>query len=405
MDAVNFKAYCCRTLNADLDLLTLDYNLKGVTSVTTNRKVSRLANTATGLYSGKVFEVNCQFSKPLLYSVSTEYDSGYAPPTGSQKLTIWNYFASGALHGRHFDPLNDNSSIVIYFKYNFRDSDLATATLDWLGPKVTYATSHGEMFGPVWDVEIDSADTGSGGVMTWTFDETHQASKDSYNEPVPGGLLVPYGAQTVRFIYSNRWETGRTLYESVDFRLCYEVEWVLYVGATNQAAAELHVVSPKHARYLNMLSSQVNQSRRSFMTRFLGAFNWLSDIDIEKAYGEADMGMVYAKYRVEYPSGSPGHFPLRNFLASYVGTGSTWTSSALNSVLNGTSQPVRYNVFPRYLVVSNLPVGSSDIRPIYYAPGQECGELVTQYAGPYGATSGVFLQGAYVPVSESFTSL
>ena len=405
VDAVNFKAYCCKTLNADLDLLTLEYNDKGVTSVSSNRKVSRHANTATGLYSGKVFEVNCQFSKPLLNSVSTDRNSGYAPPAASQKLTIWNYFASAFTHMQHFDPLNDDSSIVIYFKYNFRDSDLGTAKLDWLGPKATYTTSHGEIFGPVWDVEIDSADTGTGGTMTWTFDETHQASKDSYNEPVPGGLLVPYGAQTVRFIYSNRWETGRTLYETVEFRLCYEVEWVLYVGATNQEAAELHVVSPKHARYLNMLSTQVSQSGRTFMTRFLGAFNWLSGIDIQKAYGEADMDYVYAQYRVVYPSGSPGHFPLRNFLASYVGTGTTWTSSALNSVLNGTSQPVRYNLFPRYLVVSNLPVSNVDSRPIYYLPGQECGSLMNEYAGSYGTTIGVFLQGAYVPVSESFTEL
>lgn len=404
VDDVNFKAYCCRTLNADLDLLTLEYNIKGVTSLTTNRKVSRLANTATGLYSGKVFEVNCQFSKPLLNSVSTEYDSGYAPPTGSQKLTIWNYFASGALHGRHFDPLNDNSSIVIYFKYNFRDSDLATATLDWLGPKATYTTSHGEAFGPVWDVEIDSADTGSGGTMTWTFDETHQASKDSYNEPVPGGLLVPYGAQTVRFIYSNRWETGRTLYESVEFRLCYEVEWVLYVGATNQAAAELHVVTPKHARYLNMLSSQASQACRTFMTKFAGGYYWLNEINIEKAYGEADMDYVYAKYRVEYPYPSRGHFPLYNFLASYVGTGTTWTSSAMSSVLNGTSQPVRYNLFPRYLVVSNLPESTEEYKTIYYAPGQEFGKLMHPWQGSSGVTTGVFLQGTYVPVSGSFTS-
>lgn len=404
VDAVNFKAYCCMTLNAELDLLTLDYNSKGVTNVSSNRTVSRLANAATGLYSGKVFEVNCQFSKPLLNSVSTQYNSGYAPPSASQKLTIWNYFASGYTHGRHFDPLNDNSSIVIYFKFNFRDSDLATAMLDWLGPKATYTTSHGETFGPVWDVEIDSADTGSGGTMIWTFDETHQATKDSYNEPVPGGILVPYGAQTVRFIYSNRWETGRTLYESVDFRLCYEVEWVLYVGATNQAAAELHVVTPKHARYLNRLSSQVSQACRTFMTKFAGGYYWLNQIDVQKAYGEAKMGLVDAEYRVEYPSTSRGHFPLYNFLASYVGTGTTWSSSAMNSVLNGTSQPVRYNLFPRYLVVSDLPESTTANKTLYYAAGEEFGTMSHPWQGSSGAAAGVFVQGSYVPVSGWFTS-
>ena len=403
VDAVNFKVYCCRTQNADLDLLTLGYNSRGVTTESTNRKVSRLANAATGLYSGKVFEVNCQFSKPLLNSVSTQHNSGYSPPAASQKLTIWNYFASGNTHGRHFDPLNDNSSIVIYFKYNFRDSDLATATLDWLGPKATYTTSHGETFGPVWDVEIDSADTGSGGTMTWTFDETHQATKDSYNEAVPGGLLVPYGAQSVRFYYSNRWETGRTLYESVEFRLCYEVEWVLYVGATNQSSAELHVVTPKHARYLNMLSSQVSQACRTFMTKFAGGYYWLNQIDIQKAYGEANMGTSMAEYRVVF-SPTLGHFPLYNFLASYVGTETTWTSSSMSSVLNGTSQPVRYNLFPRYLVLSNLPESSTAIKTIYYAAGEEFGTMSHPWQGSSGATMGEFVQGTYVPVSGWFTS-
>lgn len=402
VDAVNFKAYCCRTLNADLDLLTLVYNSKGVTNESSNRIVSRLANTATGLYSGKVFEVNCQFSKPILNSISTQHNSGYFSPSSSQKLTIWNYFASGNTHGRYFDPLNDNSSIVIYSKFNFRDSDLGTATLDWLGPKATYTTSHGETFGPVWDVEIDSADTGSGGIMTWTFDETHQATKDSYNEPVPGGILVPYGAQTVRFNYSNRWETGRTLYESVEFRLCYEVEWVLYVGATNQPAAELHVVTPKHARYLNMLSSQASQACRTFMTKFAGGYYWLNQIDIQKAYGVAKMGLVDAQYRVSYAP--PVHFPLYNFLASYVGTGSSWTSSAMSSVLNGTSQPVRYNLFPRYLVVSDLPEATSAYKTLYYASGEEFGTLMHPWQGSSGATMGVFVQGTYVPVSGWFTS-
>lgn len=404
VDDVNFKAYCCKTQTSAEDLLALSYNsTSAVTNISSGHAVTRVANPATGLYSGTVFSVLCQFSKPKILGISTGRYSGYVPPTSFAKVTIWNYFSSAFTHMQHYDPLNEDSQMVLYFQYRFRDSDLVNSTLDWLGPKTTYTSSHGETFGPVWDVAIDSADSGNGGVMTWTFDETHQASEDSYHEPVPGGLLVPYGAQTVRFVYSNRWETGRTLYETVEIRLCYEVEWVAFVGATNLPAAELHIVTPKHARYLIALSSQLNQVGRTFMTKFGGGYYWLNEVEVEKAYGEADMEYVYAKYRVNYDT--PAKFPLYNFSASYVGTGTYWSSTLMSNVLSGNSQPVSYRTFPRYLVKSSLPEDTPGIKTIMYAPGEEFGKLLNAWGGPNGmAVAGNYLQGRYVHVNETFTS-
>ena len=402
LDPATFTAYCCQTIGSGVDLQSLGYNSQGVSKLGTGRSVSCSANPATGLYAGPVFQQNIQFSKPVLGQISSERNSGYASPGATTTVKIWGYFSSGYTHLMHFDALNEDNQMHIYFRYNFRGSDLSTVTLDWTGPKTTYTSSHGETFGPVWDVEMVNADSGSGGVMRWTFDEAHQVKKDSYNEPVPGGLLVPYGAQTVRFGYSNRWESGRTLYESVSFRLSYEVEWVAFVGATNQAAAELHIVTPKHARYLKALSSRLNQAGRTFMTKFGGGYYWLDGINVEKAYGEADMEYVYAKYRVNY--GTPAKFPLYNFLASYVGTGTYWSLATMNSVLSGNSQPVSYRVFPHYLVKSSLPIANSSSSPIYYAPGEEFGKLMMVWNGASGAAVGEYLQGVYIPVNENFTS-
>ena len=402
VDPTNFTVCCCKTIDSGVDLLSLDYNNLGVSNLGSGRTVYCNTNPATGLYSGPVFQQSIQFSKPVLGHISTERNSGYASPGATTTVKIWGYFSSGFTHVQHFDVLNEDNQMNIYVKYNFRGSDLSTVTLDWTGPKTTYTSSHGETFGPVWDVEMVEADYGSsGGKMRWTFDEAHQAKKDSYNEPVPGGLLVPYGAQTVRFIYSNRWETGRTLYESVSFRLKYEVEWVLFIGATMSGPAELHLVTPKHARYLKALSSQLGQAGRTFMTKFGGGYYWAKDVNIRRAYGESDMEMVYKKYRIEY---NPyAHFPLYDFLSSYVSTQSSWNQEILNKVLSGQAKPVDYSLFPWYILDSNLPQTNMEGGPIYYASGEQFGTLLGYWQGPTGMAARQYLQGAYVSINENFT--
>lgn len=128
----------------------------------------------------------------------------------------------------------------------------------------------------------------------------------------------------------------------------------------------------------------------------------MNDVEVEKAYGEAYMDTYMERYRVSY--NPPVKFPLYNFLASYVGTGTYWSSATMNSVLSGNSQPVSYRVFPHYLVKSSLPIANSSSSPIYYAPGEEFGKLMMVWNGASGTAVGEYLQGVYVPVNENFTS-
>lgn len=404
---VTSNVYCRKTTySGGGDLLTLNYNNRGVTTMTAAAAPTLYvnANSRTGLYSGHVFQQRCQFSKPLLGMISSQSGSGYVQPGTDAVLNIWGYFSSGNTHGKNLDVLNEDSKIHLYIQYNFVGSDLSTTQLAWEGAKTTYTSSHHETFGPVWDVETVQEDTGRGGVMSWTYDEAHQAKKDSYNEPVPGGLLIPYGPQTVRFEYSNRWETGRTMYESMEFKLHYEVEWVLFIGATVYYAAELHLVTPKHAKYLKAMAAQVNQAGRTFMTQFGGGNYWTSQFKISKAYGKANMGYSSAEYNVVY-SPSVGNFPLRNFLTSYVTAGTPlWTQGILNKVLAGQSEPVDYTLFPRYLIVSDLPEVNTQSVSIFCSPGVKFGTLLGYWKGPSGAATRQYLQGVRVQVDENFTS-
>ena len=116
------------------------------------------------------------------------------------------------------------------------------------------------------------------------------------------------------------------------------------------------------------------------------------------------MGYSSAEYNVVY-SPSVGNFPLRNFLTSYVTAGTPlWTQGILNKVLAGQSEPVDYTLFPRYLIVSNLPEVNTQGVPIYYASDAQFGTLLGYWKGPSGAAIRQYLQGVRVQVDENFTS-
>ena len=96
-------------------------------------------------------------------------------------------------------------------------------------------------------------------------------------------------------------------------------------------------------------------------------------------------------------------FPLYDFKASYVEVPS-WDQTILNKVLAGQApSQADYSLFPRYLVVSNLPVTNTQGGPIYYASGKQFGTMLGYWQGASGTASRQYLQGVYIPVNETFT--
>ena len=114
------------------------------------------------------------------------------------------------------------------------------------------------------------------------------------------------------------------------------------------------------------------------------------------------MGLFNATYHVNYEPDAV--FPLFDFKASYVESGAyTWNQQILNKVLTGQAQPVDYSLYPRYLLVSNLPETNTQGGPIYYASEDQFGTMLGYWQGPSGTAIRQYLQGVYIPVNETFT--
>ena len=113
------------------------------------------------------------------------------------------------------------------------------------------------------------------------------------------------------------------------------------------------------------------------------------------------MDLVIATYHKNYDPRV--HFPLYDFNASYVEAPS-WNQTILNKVLTGqVPSQADYSLYPRYVVVSNLPVTNTQGGPIYYASGEQFGTMLGYWQGPSGTAIRQYLQGVYIPVNETFT--
>ena len=350
VDPVTLTAYCCQTTySGGGDLLTLTYNAKGVTTLGEGRSVYLNSNTSTGLWgSFRVFNQRAQYSKLLLLGISNiMYSSVWTPAWSksyssfgeSTNFTVDNYFKGADYNGRDTHPFKEDSKIGFVTQYNFVGSDLSTMSVVCNGGYSPYTSSHGEVFAPVWDLEMITGDSGSTGTLSIVFDEAHQAKADSYGEAVPGGLIVPYGVQHLRYMYTNRWD-GRDIEETGIFSIDYYYDLYCFVGITHRRYAELHLVTPKQLRYLTGVSMLLPRSGRTYLTKLFGSSAG-SEYYVHAAYAyldslHPDSGYVYG-YRSYFKKYTPHtHFPMKDFDAYYVDYGSTmWSYSLMNKLLTG----------------------------------------------------------------------
>lgn len=369
------------------------------------------ANTTTGLYSGRVYQRAFDFCKLVINQVGRNRTNWIDFGIGNDFI-ISNYFNWGhsVAQGHIYDPFTDNGVIDFFVEYRFRNTDFATSDVCFDGPAVTYTTAHGQKFAGKFEIESDTPDTGSGGVMVWRFDEAIQPKEDSYGEKVPGGLLVPYGAQTITFSYKNRWD-NRSFSEVRQLNLKYGVDYVYFVGATRTANAEVHMVSAKNAKYLYMMGAGATRACRTFMTKLFGGYEWMQGTEVKKAYGYVCRG-GYGWY-VTYPTYAPGHYPLKNFSVGYAGgTGTVWTSAMLDNVINngyipfndiygsGTSNKTYGPGGGGFWLTEDTAFGSSSLADYVYSIGRY--DKITNHTSGASDPS-AYLKGLFVNVAESFT--
>jgi hypothetical protein len=121
---------------------------------------------------------------------------------------------------------------------------------------------------PVIEYEVSRYDTGSGGEIHWMYYEDHQTMSVG-SEPVPGGLVVPYGEQVITGNYRNKWD-GREFSATLSFVLKHVVGYCSFIGARANRYATLYFVPNKGAKYLEQMGARVTVNQRAWMRMVLG---------------------------------------------------------------------------------------------------------------------------------------
>ena len=424
VDLRNMKVYCQQTNCSEGDLLSLSYDSSGVTSLGEGRTLYLDANTSTGLYSGRVFKQSAQYSKLILKRISAvRYRSDWSYSGGADYrdyvegtvITVDNYFKGSYYNGRDTHPFSEDSKFRFLNEYCFVGSDLSTLSVVCDGGYTPYVSSHGESFGPVWDVELVTPDSGSMGVLALTFEEAHQVKQDSYGEPVPGGLIVPHGVQHLRYKMTNRWD-GREFETIGSFTIDYNAEYFVFVGATRTRYAEVHLVTPKQLRYLYSLGSQLNRNGRTYCTKFMGQ-SIGSEYYVHAAYSYLDntyynSGMVYNMRNYFKKYSTTPRLPLKDFDAGYVYYSSitVWNNGLVYNLIHGnlpikpgdSAASVSRDVSGLHYLVS---FGTSQTNPTPEISEDQLRTLNTNTTKDVKDVFGSnWLTGIYVDVAEGFTN-
>ena len=288
------------------------------------------ANGATGLYgTGTVIQ------ESVLLSVLSISDFN-APSNGVK------YFSDGSITAP-IDQFTDDESFSVPFKYRFQNGDLSRIEWSRSGEASWYTCRSGERIGPVIEVQVERQDNGSGGSLLWTYDESHQVMRSASGEGVPGGLIMPYGPQTVTGKITNLYDGG-TYEASSQFVLKYASSMCVFVAANRSRYASVYVLPRKHVKYLKRLAHSVSYANRHWMMTWLGTDGWMAYSRAAKFYQKAPGRNEY--YRNSTAStGDP--FPrLNEFDVQYLQNatgftpGSVWNAAAIQAVEAGSLEVV-----------------------------------------------------------------
>ena len=408
-DMTAHTVYCSDTQSSSYgDLASRSLTTEGVVKNVASNLMGEFVvypNAASGLWSGAVYDTRFYFTAPVLNAINV---SGNSWSTGSSSTVRVNYFDSSV------NQFEDDESFWIKLKYRFVNSDLASFNVSPDGAKTTY-TVGSTTYGPVYRVEASTYDTGAGGELKWVYDEAEQVKTAPGGVSVPGGLLLPYGPQTVRFSFRNR-HSEREVVVRTDktVTLQYSTPFAFFVGATNRPNAQVFLVPAKNVKYLKRCAATANRAQRTWMTQLFGHRSWSDNTLIDKAYPYAIGGV--AAYHVVYDPSTSKSFPLDNFDIQYApspGSSTRWTyagTTKFNDIIPGdySSRCFSPNIYSAFMVkIRQWPVengkkhgvglgnGFSDVKNIAIYDGNKT------YTSPSSTISGS-VHGIFVNTTEVF---
>jgi hypothetical protein len=247
------------------------------------------------------------------------------------------------------------------------------------------------------------------------YDESAQVQSAPGGVSVPGGLLLPYGPQGVRFAFRNR-HSGRdvVVVTGKSVTLQYSTPFAFFVGATNRRNAQVFLVPAKNVKYLKRCAATATRAQRTWMTQLFGHRSWSDNTLIDKAYPHANSG--FAAYHVFYDPSTSKSFPLDNFDIQYApssGSLSRWTNAGitkLNDQIPGdySSRCFSPNTYSAFMIMvrrwpvengkqhgAGLGSGFSDARNITIFDGNKT------YISPSGTIPGS-VHGTFVNTTDLF---
>lgn len=400
IDTDNLKIFCSDSYSSvygDLSAKSLSDN--GVVKEGSSNLVGTIdifPNAATGLWSGssQIYRTQVTFTAPVLRELSVD---GSHWSTGDASTFVINYFKESV------NQYEDDESFWISCKYYFTNSDLANLNIAPSGNKTTY-TVGSTTYEPIYEVQASSYDTGSGGILQWVYDESHQAKQAPTGEKIPGGLLLPYGEQSISFTFTNR-HSGReiTMSSGKTVTMLYSTSFAYFVGAVNSTVAKVFLVPAKNVKYLKRCSESATKEQRTWMTKLFGHRTWCDGVEISKAFPYNDGA---AQYHMEYPDMSPGKFPLSNFstvfLPGTVLSGAKWTSAFigwLDYQIPNDSWGINY-FSPGKFSVHMVTLSKTD--GITLGPGLYGDKVMLYKPDPIDHPFDGWVSGTYINVNEVF---
>lgn len=323
------RAYVSKTQSGNSRMEDLEYTISSAR--TTNNGYFRLRNPVlTDLYPGSgLFSIYVSKLSVVRFAYYKTGTSQVSQDGGENSVTV-DYL---------FQPDDSDEKFRCFgvtMSYLFTNGDVDAIRWSRSGTASTYACAQSStIVQPVIDYEVSSYDSGSGGEIHWMYYEDRQIMAVG-SEPVPGGLVVPYGQQTITGSYRNKWD-GREFTTSTSFVLKHQFGYCTFIGARANRNATVYIVPHKGAKYLEQMGARVSASQREWMRKVLGQREIGGTVYPENSsYGYC----MYQKtngIRDYYVCKTTVLLPATNFNVRYVpdyGDADAWSDAALRAYLS-----------------------------------------------------------------------
>lgn len=323
------RAYVSKTQSGDRRMEELDYAAN--TARTSSYGRFRLQNPSlTELYPGTgQFDLYVSRLSIVSFAYYQTGTSSVSQDGGVNSVTVDYLFQP--------DDSNENfRRFGVKMNYLFTNGDMESISWGRSGSASSYACAQSStVVQPVIDYEVSRYDTGSGGEIHWMYYEDHQTMSVG-SEPVPGGLVVPYGEQVITGKYRNKWD-GREFSATLSFVLKHVVGFCSFIGARADRYATLYFVPHKGAKYLEQMGARVTVSQRAWMRKVLGQSE-VTGTAKQESHGYC-MYQVTPGIQQYHVTNKNVAIPASNLDVRYVpnyNTAGAWSDAALQAYLSSS---------------------------------------------------------------------